>query len=517
LSDEPTERSAAAALLLARLHGEPVSVTDPCTTTGRLWEALQLHRLVPEEGRRGRTSTRNGEPGASAPGERRTAAPPGADAPGSPALRLRVLVLSNLYAPDFMGGYELGCRQAAEALVAAGHDVLVLTSAPRIPGRLAPGDGKVAVRRALHLADVYTPYLQEGVSPLTLCLRHAAANLVQAFNVHVLLEVLEVFSPQVVYLWNLVGLGGLGLVACLHHRGVPWVWHLMDRVPRDLCNLPFIPDVAGPLASAAAPLMAGQFLACSRRVAEETERHAPLLQAGVELVPNWVTQKPLPRRRWYRPGGRLRIATAAGRLGAEKGTDRLLYAAALLRRGGHDNFLIDLNGLVDGDELPRLVREEGLEGHVRFRGLRPTEELTRLYAGCDVFAFPTWTREPFGFAPLEAAAQGCVPLITDDCGIGEWLVDGVHCLKASRTAEAFAGVLADVLDGRIDLRPLGRRASAVVGRDFHLRRVLPAIEAALRRAAGQRRTPLGPPAEAYHLAVLGEKLAEAHVQDLMAG
>lgn len=46
---------------------------------------------------------------------------------------MRILVLSNLYPPDFLGGYELGCRQAAEALAAAGHDVLVLTSAPRRP------------------------------------------------------------------------------------------------------------------------------------------------------------------------------------------------------------------------------------------------------------------------------------------------------------------------------------------------------------------------------------------------
>ena len=68
---------------------------------------------------------------------------------------MRVLVLSNLYPPDFFGGYELGCRQAAGALADAGHDVLVLTSAPRVPVSSEPH-----VRRELQLTDVYNPYLQ---------------------------------------------------------------------------------------------------------------------------------------------------------------------------------------------------------------------------------------------------------------------------------------------------------------------------------------------------------------------
>ena len=46
---------------------------------------------------------------------------------------VKILVLSNLYPPDVIGGYELGCRQAVDALRALGHDVRVLTTAPRVP------------------------------------------------------------------------------------------------------------------------------------------------------------------------------------------------------------------------------------------------------------------------------------------------------------------------------------------------------------------------------------------------
>jgi glycosyltransferase involved in cell wall biosynthesis len=117
---------------------------------------------------------------------------------------------------------------------------------------------------------------------------------------------------------------------------------------------------------------------------------------------------------------------------------------------------------------------------------------------------------------LEAAAQGCVPLITDDCGNGEWLVDRVHCVKAPRTAAAFADVLADILDGRIALAPLGQRAAAIVAEEFHLRSLLQRIEGALRHASLLRRPVIGSPEEAYHLALLGEKLGGALVHDLVA-
>ena len=60
-----------------------------------------------------------------------------------------------------------------------------------------------------------------------------------------------------------------------------------------------------------------------------------------------------------------------------------------------------------------------------------------------------------------------------------WDFHGVHCLKAERTAEAFARVFAGILDRAIDLEPLGRRASAVIWRDFHLDAILPRIEQAL--------------------------------------
>ena len=41
---------------------------------------------------------------------------------------MKILVVSNLYPPQHVGGYELGCRDVVEKLRARGHNVRVLTS-----------------------------------------------------------------------------------------------------------------------------------------------------------------------------------------------------------------------------------------------------------------------------------------------------------------------------------------------------------------------------------------------------
>ncbi len=423
---------------------------------------------------------------------------------------MRILVLSNLYPPDFFGGYELGCRQAVDALAAVGHDVLVLTSAPRLPVPPEPH-----VRRALQLTDVYNPYLQGKHHVVTLGLRHAAACFVNAFNVHALLQTLDSFRPDVVYVWNLVGLGGLGLMACLQHLGVPWVWHLMDQTPRDLCRLP-LAAARTPLAAIVRPHLEGVYLACSRRVVEEIDDPDNLLNGTVELVPNWVEGvEPPPRTRFFE-GGVLRVASAAGHLCPPKGTDLLIEAAHRLRRRGRTNFVLDLYGKVMDDTYPSLLQRHDLGACVRLQGLRDQRELATLYRDYDVFAFPTWEREPCAFAPLEAAAAGCVPVLTNNCGNGEWLVHAVHCWKIERSAAALADVLGDILDGRIELAPIGRRVADVVWRDFHIRRVLPRIERALSGAARQHRSAAGDAAQVYHLALLGEKLTQVMIEEWLA-
>ena len=428
----------------------------------------------------------------------------GGDAP------LKILVVSNLYPPDIIGGYELGCKQAVDALRDRGHDVRVLTTTPRTP---TPSVSHV--HRDLQLSDVWNDYLYAHNAPITSRLLQIQSSLVNAVNVHALTQVAQTFDPDVVYVWNLVGVGGIGLMAAIQHLQIPWVWHLMDDVPLELCHL--AGDHPPALVGEVSRQLNGQFLACSRQLVNEIERGGVRLGPAVEIVPNWVVgDHPEPRTRGYHAGtgDPLRIM-AAGQINRNKGVDLLIEAAALLRSAGHDDFVINLFGQVKDPFFAALARVRDVDQHVHFLGSRPQAELGQLYAEHDLFAFPTWAREPFGFAPLEAAWQGCVPLLSQQCGFAEWFVSGVHCLKADRTPTAFAESITSILSGATDLRPIAHRVAAVVGRDFHLATTIPKIEQALVQASERTRAPAGSAADAYRMALLAEKLARVFVAEIM--
>jgi glycosyltransferase involved in cell wall biosynthesis len=321
--------------------------------------------------------------------------------------------------------------------------------------------------------------------------------------------VLRAFQPDVVYLWNLLGIGGLGLVACLRHLGIPWVWHLMDAVPTFLCSGEGVNPV---LVQEFNRQISGSYLACSLRVVDEVAASGIELRGKLGLIPNWVTGPRRHEARQYYQGGKLRIVSA-GQIGWQKGTDILIESARRLRDSGLGNFSVDLFGKVGDPAMTERIRASRLEDRITLRGLKGHAEIIERFREYDVLAFPTWEREPCAFAPLEAASQGCVPIVTRTCGNAEWLIHGIDCLKIDRSPESLTQSLRDVLEGRINLGTLARRGADRVQQDFHLDELLPRIEQTLAEASHQARTALGTAEEAYRLALLAEKLTRTLMQE----
>jgi glycogen(starch) synthase len=379
---------------------------------------------------------------------------------------LRILVLSNLYPPGFEGGYELGCSHVVTGLRDAGHEVRVVSSS---------GDGE-SVAPVLRMPPIFDRAVMGAATPDERRALDLRARVLEPANVAALAAQLDDFRPDVAYLWNLLGLGGFALLGLLQERGVPWVWHLMDAVPRHLCTV--AEETVPALAAAFAREARGRYLACSAHVVGEIRIGGIVLNGPLALLPNWVVGELPPARSEF--GDPLRIVSAVGVLGEHKGTDVLIEAAALVRPR---RFAVDLYGREDDGRFRTLIEKLGVADVVRLRGLVDQAELLRGYRDYDVFAFPTARREPFAFAPLEAAAAGCVPLISDDSGNAEWMVDGVHCLKARRAPEDFAARLGAIVRGELDLAPIARRAQAIVREQFHLPALMPRIEAALAAAA----------------------------------
>lgn len=418
---------------------------------------------------------------------------------------MKILTLSNLYPPDFIGGYELACAHVVDALRNRGHDVLVLTATPRLPVSESPSH----VLRRFRLVDEWS---EDGMgsSPLAFRLDEAESRLISAHNVHVLTAVLEEFAPDVVYLCCVTGLGGFALVACLQYLKIPWVWQLGDRVPFHLCSTK--EKVIAGLARAYSSRIQGHYIVVSEQLRHEIEAAGIQLRGHVEILPNWITGTRERIERSYYKGGHLKIMSA-GQVARWKGSDLLIESAARLRDLGYDDFSIDLYGRIHQPDLMLLARKLGLIGRVNFKGVLPHRQLLEVYREYDVFAFPTVEREPFGLVPLEALARGCVPVLTRRCGIAEYLVHGVHCLKAERNADAFAEAFVNVIRGDVNIEPMGRRGIVMAWRDFHIDTILPRIEKLLVQSSQQSKAGAGLTKDAYLLARLAEQVSASLIQE----
>lgn len=257
---------------------------------------------------------------------------------------LKILALSNLYPPDVIGGYEIACAQMVDGLRRRGHEVAVLAGLPRMPV-----SDPSHVWRRFQLVEESNWYTHDPWHhPLGQRIRDARSRQINAYNVHVMLQALDEFGPDVVYICNLVGLGGLGLLACLNYLKVPWVWQLGDNVPGLLCgdSSGYFPALAGEFSRQSH----GFYIAVSRQLILQIAKSGVTLDGDVTVIPNWIVgDRSEPRTRYYR-GGRLRIMSA-GQVARHKGSDTLIEAAAQLRSQGKDDFQLDFYGRVSSPAI----------------------------------------------------------------------------------------------------------------------------------------------------------------------
>ena len=202
----------------------------------------------------------------------------------------------------------------------------------------------------------------------------------------------------------------------------------------------------------------------------------------VHLVPGWADTRRGIQVRDYLVGGNARFVTA-GAIQAHKGIGLIVEAARMLRDSRVENFMIDVYGEGDQAFYIDMCKQLNVAEKVRFLGSRTQDELLEIYEHSDAFLFPTWQREPFGFAPVEAASVGCVPVLTDICGASERLVNNVHCIKITRDASSLASKMMDICNGDLDLKDLGTAGQIIARQDLSFASCLDIIEGVLSRAA----------------------------------
>ena len=148
----------------------------------------------------------------------------------------------------------------------------------------------------------------------------------------------------------------------------------------------------------------------------------------------------------------------------EKNLSFLVQAWAKLRERLPETPVLVLAGERRGDyrKIQGEVHRHGLEKKVQFSGFIPDDDLPAVYAGAEVFVFPS-LYEGFGLPPLEAMACGTPCVVSNSSSLPE--VTGSAALLFNPTSpEGFGDCMVKVLtqpDLRATLRQDGLRQAAL--------------------------------------------------------
>ncbi len=383
---------------------------------------------------------------------------------------MKILVVTNLYAPDERGGYEVLCRQVVERLASRGHDVVVLTT-----GRAMP-PGAVRVRRDLALTEPFTE------APT---LRSRRSRTVSARNRAATAAALREEQPDVVFFWSQRRLT-LGPALAAQMLGWPRLFTLNDPWP---CAYAPRAVAASPKALASALLDRTWWRECTTErlepcpsVAISRSLQRELVDAGpfadAELLYQGV---PLERFAAAERRGRGKRLLYVGQLYDYKGPHIAVEAAARLR-ASHPDVSLTLVGDGDPDYVQRLLRAGEKAGiDLRWRGRRPHDEMPEIYAEHDVFLFTSLWDEPFGLTHLEAMANGMAVIATPTGGTAELLAldDGHMRSVPPGNADALAECIGELFADPAGTDRMAARGREVVMEQFSIDRYVAAFEARL--------------------------------------
>jgi glycogen(starch) synthase len=329
---------------------------------------------------------------------------------------MKILVVTNLYPPHHVGGYELGCRDVVDKLRARGHAVRVLTSTFRNANTENPSD-EADVERVLQCNTEASDPPHDK--------RDENRKLVRR---------IREFSPDVVYFWNQAGLS-LWLPFVAYWQGCRTAFFLSDT---NFASWRIGAWLAGPAQKNALvrAVFGKTFLVHGWPVIQNRSCHFAsefLRQVAVKngirfdarnsLVAHWgidFTQfAATPRER--RPVTRLLYV---GQLIRQKGVHTAIAALALLAREKEFSrlTLTVAGGGLQPDyekEIRALPAELGIANRVNFLGKVPRSVLPRVYAEHDALVFPSEWDEPFAITPLEAIHCGLAVVGTTTGGSGE--------------------------------------------------------------------------------------------------
>ncbi|MEO6183908.1 MAG: glycosyltransferase family 4 protein [Verrucomicrobiota bacterium] len=353
---------------------------------------------------------------------------------------MKILVLSNLYPPHYVGGYELHCQTIVEALRARGHVVQVLTSNHGLDQE-ETFQNNSDTERSLKIHGMFGhPWLN------IFRLRHQEQH-----NNLKLRDAIRRFQPELVYVWNLSGLSK-SMVFTLQAQQIPTVFVVCDhwiarsaegdvwlnwwnaknvsmkhKLIRSVLTTIGLRDRWNKTAPTNST---GQFVFqriyfCSRALRDFTAaagfnvQHAAAIYCPINI--HRFSGEPRTARQ---PLQRLLYV---GRLTEDKGVMTALRAMSLVKDKFAGELVIYGHGENEYEQQLKKFTEKNKLPVTFANACRP-EQMPAVYNAHDALLFTSEWAEPFALTPLEAMASGLPVIGTTTGGSGELLRHGENSL-----------------------------------------------------------------------------------------
>jgi len=338
---------------------------------------------------------------------------------------MRILLLTNLYPPHVLGGAEIVARDYAVKLQELGHEVFVLTSTYG----LTHAEQDECTWRTLH----YTPAAHFDRTRAPWQQLHLLSDYYSYFhytpNVKELQRAIAEIQPEVLYIWEITGVGLNTMLAALNEVKLPIVFHLESywlhyalspQTEQTRLRTRWLKKM---LIGSVPALAYTSMIAASAAVKQEYAE-AGCDAERIEVIYNGIDERFLTTPSVARNDNSTPVAAATqliyvGRLCVEKGVMVILKVLdILIRQQGKQHFHLDIFG--EGDEvytkeLQNFMQEKELAAHVTFHGKVPQDELMKGYDRADIMLIPSIWKEPFGLVVAEGMARG-LPVITSNLG-----------------------------------------------------------------------------------------------------
>jgi glycosyltransferase involved in cell wall biosynthesis len=193
----------------------------------------------------------------------------------------------------------------------------------------------------------------------------------------------------------------------------------------------------------------------------------------VAYLPNVVdlsNYRDLPGRGQFREklgiDDQVKIVLFLGRINAIKNIETLLAAFSKVKRAVNCPAKLVIAGPDEGhlQALKSLAHQLEVENDVVFPGPLYEREKLEAYVDADVFVLPSHY-ESFGIVALEALACGTAVIVTNKCGVSEWISGDVGYVVESNEEELY-NALSEVLQNEQLSKKLGSNGEKLVEKEF---------------------------------------------------